>query len=235
MRLWTTLALALGALGLFACSPPPDNFGHASSQAISRQTLDGTYMKIYGGKSSYFVFHTTAKSGNAFFTEFAGPKGNIIRAEGFFTYGHDGLGNFVELTRTADAADSVDAATDFVDGAVGSAEAPFTAPDASGEAVDAAVDLDAGTTSADDSGADGAPRKSHDPTAAVYDRFHFVKTGAKDTILTRDSRNRTYQFTKIDSYCGSRGAADCAAQANGKTCAARWACTGDNRCVCKTK
>jgi hypothetical protein len=71
-----------------------------------------------------------------------------------------------------------------------------------------------------------------DPTAPVYQRYHFVKTGMHDTILTRDERQSVYQFKMVSSYCGSGGDKDCSMQKGTAGCATKWTCTEKHVCAC---
>ena len=230
MKLLKMAAVVLvSATSLFACMKGQDQDSSSNSaQAVSRKTLDGAYMKIYGGKQSYFVFHTAAQGEkkNSFFAEFE-SDGDMIRAEGIFTYGHDNLGNYVDLMR-ADGSQ-----TDYSSSSSGGGQ---PADDAGGSADDAGSSDDSGggggDPNADAAPSGSAPPSSSDPTAPIYQRFHFVKTGVHDTILTRDGRDRTYQFKMVSSYCGQGGAKDCVLQKGANACPSKWTCTEKHTCSC---
>ncbi len=239
MKVLAILAVAAASALAVACTPSDSNEGSSSDNVTSGSTVDGTYMKIFGGRKSYFVFR--AGTPNTFFTEFD-VSGSTVRANGTFTYGHDDLGDFIELKRlTGKQNADLDATTladepDAADLDANRMELPddITPGEDAGFGEDAAFTdgLDASVPAIEDASV-GSDAGVSDPTAAVYDKFHFVRTGKHQTMLTRDSRERTYQFTKITSYCGKRGKLDCAdATQKLTTCQTGYTCTAAHVCAC---
>ena len=202
----------------FGCSTPESGFKPRTRSAavVARQQLDGAFTKIYGGKASTFVFRTASpntEEASTFFAEFEESDGTIVRAEGIFSYDHDDLGNYIELKRATSQTKSLDASVPTETSSDGGSTNESDAAPSEAEA--------------------GAPPK--DPTAAVYGIFHFVKTGEHKTLLTKDARDRIYQFQAVNSYCGTRGAADCKADTQRVgACSSKWTCTDAHRCVCGT-
>jgi hypothetical protein len=231
VKLWKTATVALiSAIPLLACLKGQDQDSSSNAaQAISRKTLDGAYMKIYGGKQSYFVFHTATGSEkkNTFFAEFE-SDGELIRAEGIFTYGHDNLGNYIDLRRN-DGTQSDYSSSSSSSSSSGGGGEPQDAGEGTDDAGSSAGGDDAGDPSAD---AGSSTPNPSDPTAPVYQRTHFVKTGVHQTILIRDGRDRTYQFKMVSSYCGEGGTKDCNLQKGASECATKWKCSAKHTCEC---
>ena len=80
MKLYSLLLIASVSTLFTACAPAAKDRSRSSTANISTSTVDGTYVKIYGGRKSYFVFRGGAT--NTFFTEFEGRDGTTIRADG---------------------------------------------------------------------------------------------------------------------------------------------------------
>jgi hypothetical protein len=206
--------VAFALLSAASCARQTEDTSSSTGEEISRNTLDGAYMKIYGGRPSYIVFRSKTagtSEDNAFFAEFQWDDGSMIRTIGTFSYGRDNLGNLVTLTASADG------------GAVASDEAGGENAPASDAAPDAQAEA-------------AAPPSLAASIEAMFGTFHFLKTGKHDTILVRDAREKTYQFKRIDSYCGAAGDLDCtsASQRLGD-CASGWACGATHTCECRSQ
>jgi hypothetical protein len=220
------LVFAISSLaGIFwaACTKHVEETGFSTDQQLNRNTLDGAYAKIYGGRRSYVVFRSKTPGTteqNTFFAEFEWDDGTMIRTQGSFEYGRDNLGDMVTLSRGDTPLDSGSSNED----------SPSPATDEAGASTSQGA-ADSGPPSNNSDA--GSPLDPQASIAAFFGTFHHLKTGAHDTILCRDERDRTYQFKKVSSYCGANGDLDCASsvQRNGD-CASGWTCSTAHTCSC---